>query len=79
VLLTKDNSSKRKDVCKKCAFCDNDETIEHLLIRCTFAKLIWRVVHHTFNMPPPTNIKFLFGNWLNGIDKKTESRIRIGV
>jgi hypothetical protein len=30
-------------------------------------------------MPPPTNIKNLFGNWLNNIDRKTKSRIRVGV
>jgi hypothetical protein len=50
-----------------------------LFIRCTFAKLIWRVVHFTFNILPPTNIKNLFGNWLNEIDKKTKARIRVGV
>jgi hypothetical protein len=65
--------------CKMCAFCDNDETIEHLFIGCTFAKLIWRVVHFTFNMPPPCNITNLFGNWLNRIDKKTMARILTGV
>jgi hypothetical protein len=27
-----------------------------------FAKLVWQVVHFTFNIPPPTNIKKLFGN-----------------
>jgi hypothetical protein len=30
-------------------------------------------------MPPPTNIKNMFGNWLNGIDKSAKARIRIGV
>jgi hypothetical protein len=44
--------------------------VEHLFIRCTFARLVWQVVHFTFNIPPPTNIKNLFGHWLNGIDKK---------
>jgi hypothetical protein len=36
-------------------------------------------VHFTFNIPPPSNITNLFGNWLNGIDKKTNEQIRVGV
>jgi hypothetical protein len=80
VLLTKDNLAKQKWLgCKKCAFCDQDESIEHLFIRCTFARLLWRVVHFTFNIPPPTNIKNLFGNWLNGVNKQVKLRVRIGV
>jgi hypothetical protein len=80
VLLTKDNLSKRNWIgCKKCAFCDSEESVEHLFIKCNFAKLIWQVVYFTFNMPPPTNIKNLFGNWLNGIGKTTKARIRAGV
>jgi hypothetical protein len=77
VLLTKDNLAKRKWLgCKKCAFCDQDESIEHLFIRCTFARLLWRVVHFTFNIPTPTNIKNLFENWLNGVNKQVKLRVR---
>jgi hypothetical protein len=80
VLLTKDNLAKRKWTgCKKCAFCDSEESIEHLFIKCPFATLIWRVVHFTFNTPPPTNIRNMFGNWLNGVDKKIKAQIRIGL
>jgi hypothetical protein len=53
--------------------------VNHLFISCPFAKLVWRVVHATFDITPPTNITNLFGNWLNGIDKKTRAKIRIGV
>ena len=60
-------------------FCDSDESVDHLFIKCPFAKLIWRVVHFTFNISPPANVKNLFGNWLNSIDKKTKARIRVGV
>jgi hypothetical protein len=55
------------------------ETIDHLFISRSFARLVWRVVHFTYNIPPPTNVNNLFGNWLNGIDKKTKVRIRVGV
>jgi hypothetical protein len=53
--------------------------VEHLFIYCPFAKLVWQAVYFTFNMTPPTNIKNLFGNCLNGIDKATKARIRVGV
>jgi hypothetical protein len=79
-ILTKDNLAKRKWTgCKKCAFCSEEETIEHLLLKCKFVRLIWRVVQFTFNMPLPTNIKNMFGKWLNEIDKASRARIRIGV
>jgi hypothetical protein len=64
VLLTKDNLIGRNWVgCKKCAFCDLEESVEHLFIVCPFAKLIWQVVYFIFNMTPPINIKTLFGKW----------------
>jgi hypothetical protein len=80
VLLTKDNLAKQGwEGCKECAFCDTDKTIDHLFIHCNFAKLMWQVVHFTFNIPSPTNITNMFGSWLNGMDNKTKSCIRIGV
>jgi hypothetical protein len=60
-------------------FCSSQETIDHLFISHSFARLVWRVVHFTYNIPPPTNINNLFGNWLNGIDKQTKAWIRVGV
>jgi hypothetical protein len=62
VILTKDNLLKRSwSGCPKCAFCTSHETVEHLFIRCPFAKMVWQVVHFTFNIPPPANIKNMFG------------------
>ena len=80
VLLTKDNLLKRNwHGCTKCSFCGGEETIDHLFISCPFAKLVWRVVFCTYNIPSPTSVSNMFGNWLNGIDKMTKARIRIGV
>jgi hypothetical protein len=42
-----------------------------------FAKIVWQFVFFTYNIPPPTNIKNMFDNWLNGINKKTKARICI--
>ena len=79
-ILTKDNLIKQRWIgCKKCVYCDAYEFVEHLFIKCPFARDIWRLVHFTFNVCPPTSIANLFGTWLNGIDKTTKARIRIGV
>ena len=80
VILTKDNLIRRRWTgCKKCVFCDMDESMEHLFISCRLASQIWRLIHFTFNITPPANMTNLFGRWLNGIDKVTKSRIRMGV
>ena len=79
-LLTKDNLAKRRWMgSKKCVFCDLDESVDHLFIRCSFARQIWRLVHFTFSITPPTSATNLFGNWLNGVDKTTKDSIRVGV
>ena len=71
VLLTKDNLIRRNWTgCKRCVFCHDDETVEHLFISCPFTRHIWRLIHFTFNISPPSSITNLFGNWLVGVDKK---------
>ena len=32
--------------------------------------VVWINIHFSFNIPPPTNIRNLFGNWLNEIEKQ---------
>jgi hypothetical protein len=79
-ILTKDNLAKRRWMgCTKCVSWGSEEIIDHLFIYCHFFRLVWRVVYFIFNIPPPNNITYLFGNWLNGIDKKTEEEIRVEV
>jgi hypothetical protein len=52
--------------------------MNHLFfISFPFAKLVRRIFYATFDIPPPTNITNLFGNWLNGIDTKTEVKIQL--
>ena len=79
-LLTKDNLTKRRWTgCKKCVFCDMDKSVEHLFISCTFSRDIWRLVHFTFNINPPSSVSHMFESWLNGIDKVTKTHVRIGI
>jgi hypothetical protein len=80
VLLTKANLSNKKwEGRKTCCFCHKDETIQHLFFECPFAKVIWRIIHMTFNLAPPKNVTNLFGNWLKDIPKKEFLQIRVGV
>jgi hypothetical protein len=80
VILTKDNLKKRNwQGCSKCCFCDHDETIQHLFFACPFAKILWRIIYLTFNIPAPMNVNNLFDNWLNGVSKKDKGYIRVGV
>jgi hypothetical protein len=80
VLLTKDNLAKRMWTgCTKCVFCGEQETVEHLFISCTFAKLLWCTVHFTFGICSPTYVTNMFGNWLNGVDRQSKAMIHIGV
>jgi hypothetical protein len=79
VLLTKDNLAKRKwQGSQTCCFCDQKEAVQHLFISCPLAKMVWRIVHMTFSIIPPTSIANLFGNWLVGVSKKDKVQIRVG-
>jgi hypothetical protein len=69
VLLTRDNLAKRNlNGSKKCCFCE----CEPSFLSCPFARLVWRIIFAKYDIPPPTNITNMFGNWLNGIDIKTK-------
>jgi hypothetical protein len=80
VLLNKDNLAKRKWTgSQNCCFCDANETVDHLFHACPFATIIWRMIYFAYNIPPPTSINNMFGNWLYGVPKKDKNKIRIGI
>jgi hypothetical protein len=79
VILTKDNLAKRKwQGDSKCCFCNQEETIHHLFISCPLAKIMWRIVHIALNIPAPSSIENLFGNWLQGAIVSDKINIRVG-
>jgi hypothetical protein len=50
------------------------ETIQQLFFECALAKFICRVIHITFGLSIPNNIKHVFDGWvqkMNDKDKKT--------
>jgi hypothetical protein len=70
-ILTKDNLSKMNwNGNTSCCFCYKDESIQHLFFECPLAKILWRLVHMTFGLTSPKNVKNLFGNWFVGIHKR---------
>jgi hypothetical protein len=61
VVLTKYNLIRRQwQGDKKCCFCSSNETIQHLLFDCHYAKFMWRFIHISFNLRPSTSIHNMF-------------------
>jgi hypothetical protein len=79
VILIKDNLVRRQwQGDRKCCFCSSDESIQHLFYDCHFAKLMWRIVHVSFNLLPPTSVHNLLTDWLDGINRKLKYKILVG-
>jgi hypothetical protein len=74
VILTKDNLVRRQwQGDRKCCFCSSHETIQH-----HFAKFVWRTVHVSFNLSPPTSVYYLFTRWLDRVNRKLKAKILVG-
>jgi hypothetical protein len=79
VILTKDNLARRQwQGDTKCCFCSSEESIQHLLFDCHYAKFIWRLVHISFNLKPPNSVHNLFTSWLEGLNRKIKSQVLVG-
>jgi hypothetical protein len=79
VILTKDNLAKRNwHGNQSCVFCHHDETIKHLFFQCRFARSIWSIIQIASTLYPPRNVANIFGNWLNGVDNRFRTLIRVG-
>ena len=63
-ILTKDNLVRRGwKGSVNCHFCGDVETINHLFISCSVARLIWSIFHCTYNFNrKPESVKDLFGD-----------------
>lgn len=50
---------------KKCEFCDNEESIDHLLFSCSLARFLWDVIGAAFgNSKTPKSFLDLCQDWL---------------
>ena len=63
---------------KKWVSCAHDETIKHLFFTCKVALSIWSAIQMASNLYQPTSIANIFGNWVNGIDNKLKTILRVG-
>jgi hypothetical protein len=79
IILTKDNLVKRNwQGSKKCVFCHHDETINHLFFKCQFARYVWSITQIGSTLYPPRSVAHLFGSWLNGVERRFKTFIRVG-
>jgi hypothetical protein len=79
VILTKDNLVKRSwQGSKKCVFCLHDETINHLFFQYQFVRSIWSITQIGSTLYPPRSVAHLFGSWLNGVERRFKTFIRVG-
>jgi hypothetical protein len=78
VTLTKDNLAKRNwHGSGKCVLCHQDEIIKHLFFQYHFARYIWSVIQVASTLFLPRRITNIFGNWLNGIDHRFKTHIKV--
>jgi hypothetical protein len=61
-----------------CAFCSQQETIQHLFFDYYFAKFLWRVVQCTFNIDTPTSVGHLFNDWACGVGSRLKKFMLVG-
>ena len=79
VILAKDNLVKRNwQGSNKCVSCAHDETINYLFFTGKVASFIWSAIQMASNLYQPTSVANIFGNWLNGIDNKLKTILRVG-
>ena len=63
-ILTRDNLAKRRQVDDKtCLFCNENETVQHLLFDCIVAKIVWEVVSVCFECPFFTSFCDVIALW----------------
>jgi hypothetical protein len=75
-ILTKDNLVKRNwHGNEMCSFCNNHKTIQHLFFYCALAKFIWRVIQLAAWLPPPNNIRHMFGAWVLNMSSSNSNNL----
>ena len=63
-----------------CHFCGAVETIDHLFVSCSTAKLIWNILLCALNFDrKPESVKDLFGEWIRKFNKRKKGLIVVRV
>jgi hypothetical protein len=61
---------------RSCVFCQEDETIKHLILQCYFARSIWAIIQLASDLYPPRSVANISSYWLPGIDHRFRTLIR---
>lgn len=80
-ILTKDNLLKRGwQGDKSCAFCGQDECIDHLFFQCSAARLVWSLLKCAFDLnSTPINLDDCFSRWIKTFPKQDKILVLVGV
>jgi hypothetical protein len=64
-ILTRDNLAKRRELTDKtCLFCNELESVNHLLFDCCVARGVWLVIAEVLNLSGIWNFEFIATFWL---------------
>jgi hypothetical protein len=76
VILTKNNATGRN--VRNVIFCHENEIIKYLFFNCRVARSTWPLIQIRSTLYPPRSIANIFGNWLNEVDPRYKTLIRVG-
>jgi hypothetical protein len=62
----------------KCVFYHHNKTIKHIFFQCQLARSIWPIIQICSTLYPLCSVANIFGNWLNGVDRRVKILIRVG-
>jgi hypothetical protein len=79
VILTKDNLAKLNwNDSKQCAFCHENESIQHLFLECRFTRMVWASVHAAWGLPKSSSVSNMFNDWLNLVPQNVKPLVFVG-
>jgi hypothetical protein len=79
VVLTEDNLTRQQlKGSLKCCFRNLEEAIQRLFFDCQMSRIMWMIVHVSFNISPLVNIEHMSTGWLNGINRKLMYKTLVG-
>jgi hypothetical protein len=79
-ILTKDNLGKRKwKGNKSCAFCSENESVQHLFFECSTAKYVWSLLAHSLGAVCRPNSLEQYWTWVQNILPQAPSMHTVGL
>jgi hypothetical protein len=80
VILSKDNLVKQKwKGNKSCAFCSENESVQHLFFECSMAKYVWSILAHSLGSACRPNSIEQYWTWVQKILPQAPSMHSVGL